>query len=181
LCCVCCTVRTKAKARTIRTKQYRQREKTSRWSHWNLSLTQSSRSRCGPEVDSAFNINEYLGDKGGRCLQLTTLPRLCAECLEILEASGSWSHKGLPRPVMGELSYCGLPLHNATGNHLTDRWCVTTQKNYTMHPHRYIVQTSSDESVTHWTLKMVPIYGPETLVKNQRKATLGNNPKVITS
>jgi hypothetical protein len=35
--------------------------------------------------------------------------------------------------------------------------------------------------VRPWTLKMGRIYGPETLVKNQRKATLGNNPKFITS
>jgi hypothetical protein len=32
-----------------------------------------------------------------------------------------------------------------------------------------------------WTLKMGRIYGPETFVKNGRKATLGNNPKVTTS
>ena len=32
----------------------------------------------------------------------------------------------------------------------------------------------------HWALKMGRIYGPETLVTNQRRATLGNNPKVIT-
>ena len=36
-------------------------------------------------------------------------------------------------------------------------------------------------SSSHWTLKMGRKYGPETLVKNQRKTTLGNNPKVTAS
>jgi len=43
----------------------------------------------GPGVDSASNIYEYqkyfLGDKGGRCEGLTTLPPSCADCLEIRE------------------------------------------------------------------------------------------------
>jgi len=38
-------------------------------------------------VDSASNRNEYqeylLGDKGGQCIGLTTLPPSCADCLEI--------------------------------------------------------------------------------------------------
>jgi hypothetical protein len=40
-------------------------------------------------VDSASNRNEYqeyfLGGKGGRCVELTTLPPSCADCLEIWE------------------------------------------------------------------------------------------------
>jgi hypothetical protein len=40
-------------------------------------------------IDSASNRNEYqeyfLGDKGGRCVGLTTLPPSCADCLEIWE------------------------------------------------------------------------------------------------
>jgi hypothetical protein len=40
-----------------------------------------------PGVDSAYNRNEYyeyfLGDKGGLCLGLTTLPPSCADYLEI--------------------------------------------------------------------------------------------------
>ena len=39
--------------------------------------------------------------KGGRCVRLTTLTPSCAHCSEILEASTSWSPKGLSRPVMG--------------------------------------------------------------------------------
>jgi len=39
--------------------------------------------------------------KGDRCVGLTTLPPPCADCLEILEASTSWSPKGLSRTAMG--------------------------------------------------------------------------------
>jgi hypothetical protein len=31
----------------------------SRWSHWNFSVTESFRSHCGPEIDSACNRNRY--------------------------------------------------------------------------------------------------------------------------
>jgi hypothetical protein len=55
-----------------------------------------------------LNRNEYLGylvgGKGGRCVRLTTLSPSCADCLEILRASTSWSPKLLPRPVIGILS-----------------------------------------------------------------------------
>ena len=47
------------------------------------------RLHCGPGVESDSNRNEYkeyfLGDKGDRCVQLTTLPPSCADCLEIWE------------------------------------------------------------------------------------------------
>jgi len=40
-------------------------------------------------VDSASNRNEYqeyfLGDEGGQCVRLTTLPPSCDDCLEIWE------------------------------------------------------------------------------------------------
>jgi len=59
----------------------------SRWCHWNFSLTYSFRQHYGPGVDSASTRNEYqvyfLGGKGSRCVGLTTLPPLCADCLEI--------------------------------------------------------------------------------------------------
>jgi hypothetical protein len=45
------------------------------------------------------------GGKGGRCLGLQTLPTSCAECLEILGASTSWSPKDLSMPVVGYF-YC---------------------------------------------------------------------------
>jgi hypothetical protein len=45
-----------------------------------------------PGFDSASNINEYheyfLGDKGGRCVGLTTLTPPFADCLEIWEPMG---------------------------------------------------------------------------------------------
>jgi hypothetical protein len=62
---------------------------------------------CDPGVDSVSNRNEkqgyLLGDKGGRCLGLTTSPTSCADCLEILAASTSWNPKGVSRPAQGEL------------------------------------------------------------------------------
>jgi len=39
------------------------------------------------------------GGKGSRCTGLTTLPPSYANCLQILEASTSWSPKSLSRPV----------------------------------------------------------------------------------
>jgi hypothetical protein len=57
------------------------------------------------EFDSAPNRNEYqrssLGSKGGRCVRLTTLQPSCADCLEILGASVSWSPEGPSGPVQG--------------------------------------------------------------------------------
>jgi hypothetical protein len=44
-----------------------------------------------------------------RCSGLSTLPPSCADCLEVLRASTSWSPKGLSWPVMGWL----LKLHGA--------------------------------------------------------------------
>ena len=41
--------------------------------------------------------------KGGRCVELTTLPPSCADCLKIVEASTSWNPRGLRRPVQGQL------------------------------------------------------------------------------
>ena len=50
---------------------------------------QSFRPNNCSAVDSASNRNEYqeyfLGDKGGRCVGLTTLPPSCADCPEIRE------------------------------------------------------------------------------------------------
>jgi len=50
---------------------------------------------------------EYQGylleSKSGRSVQLTTLPLSCADRLETLGATNSWSPKGLFRPVMGQL------------------------------------------------------------------------------
>jgi hypothetical protein len=60
-----------------------------------------------PGFDSVTNRNEHHGylleGKGGRCVGLTTLPPSCADCMEIVGASNSWSPGILPRPVMGLL------------------------------------------------------------------------------
>jgi hypothetical protein len=45
------------------------------------------------------------GHKGGQYMGLTTLPPSCADYLEILEASTSWSAKGMYRPVTGYLHF----------------------------------------------------------------------------
>jgi len=49
----------------------------------------------GPGFDSRSNWNEYqvyfLGGKGGQCVRVTTLPPSCADYLEILGSSTSWS------------------------------------------------------------------------------------------
>ena len=69
--------------------------------HW---LCPSSRTMC---PGSNGDRNEYQGSslegKGGRCAVLTTLPPSCADCLDILGNSTSWSPEGLDRPVMGQL------------------------------------------------------------------------------
>ena len=77
----------------------------SRRGHRDFSLIYSFRPHYGPGVDSAYNRNEYqeylLGDKGGQCVRLTTLPTSCAKYLEILVASTSWRTKDLFRPLIG--------------------------------------------------------------------------------
>jgi hypothetical protein len=40
--------------------------------------------------------------KGGRCLRLTNLLPSCADCLEILGASTSWTPVGLFKPVQAK-------------------------------------------------------------------------------
>jgi hypothetical protein len=56
-------------------------------------------------VGSASNRNEYQGyllrNEGAQCLRLTILPPSCADYLDILGASTSWSPKGRSRDVMG--------------------------------------------------------------------------------
>jgi len=47
-------------------------------------------------VKEMKNRGVYPGGKGERSLGLTTLQPACADCLEILKASTSWSPKGYP-------------------------------------------------------------------------------------
>jgi hypothetical protein len=70
----------------------------------------------GPGVDSASNRNEYqeyvLGGKGVRCLELTTLPPSCADCLEIRETHPSGTLRVCPASNGIALLYF-LVLHDA--------------------------------------------------------------------
>jgi hypothetical protein len=47
-----------------------------------------------------MSTRDISGGQGGRCVGLTILPPLCADCLKILGTSNSCSSKGLSRPVM---------------------------------------------------------------------------------
>ena len=61
--------------------------------HWFLLATLWSWDRLSLAEMSTRHIS--WGGKGSRCIGLTTLPPSCADCLEIMGASTSWSHKGL--------------------------------------------------------------------------------------
>jgi len=77
--------------------------KNSNHTIWNrtsdLPICSTAQKKWVPEI--------FHGSKGGRCVRLTTLPPLCANCLEILGALNSWSPKSLSKRVMG---YFGLYL-----------------------------------------------------------------------
>jgi len=51
-----------------------------------------------PLTEMSARVISWGGGKGGQCVGLTTFP-LCADCLEILAASTSWSFKDLSRPA----------------------------------------------------------------------------------
>jgi hypothetical protein len=67
---------------------------------WNFSLTSSFLPHCCPGVDSAASRNEYqeyfLGGKYGQCIELTTLPPLGADCLDIWEPQPSGTLRACP-------------------------------------------------------------------------------------
>jgi hypothetical protein len=67
------------------------------------SINQSIRLHYGPGVVSSSYRNEYqeyfLKSKGGQCVGLTALPPSCADCLEIVRISNSWSPQGLSKLV----------------------------------------------------------------------------------
>ena len=66
---------------------------------------------------------------------LTTLPPSHAKCLEILGASTSWSPKGLPQTVMGQLYFPKIYL-SFFCLHVSPRWshliCFSTKILYTL-------------------------------------------------
>jgi hypothetical protein len=45
-----------------------------------------------------------LGNKGGRCVELTTLPPSCADCLEIWEPQPPGTVKACPGPYRGSVT-----------------------------------------------------------------------------
>jgi hypothetical protein len=47
-----------------------------------------------------INTRDVSWGKGSRCVEMTTLSPSCANCLEILGTSTSWSPKGLSTPVL---------------------------------------------------------------------------------
>jgi len=53
-----------------------------------------------PRVDSVSNRNEFqvyfLGDKGGQCVRLTTLPLSCTDCLEIWDPQTPGNLRAIP-------------------------------------------------------------------------------------
>ena len=57
----------------------------SRWCQWNFSLTSSRTMAMGLTQPLTNEYQEYFLVGGGRCVGLTTLPPLCADCLEIWE------------------------------------------------------------------------------------------------
>jgi hypothetical protein len=72
---------------------------------------QSSLPHFDSEVDSASNWKEHqessLGDKGGRCVGLTTLPLSCSDCLIIPGASTSCITWGLSTPYRESFTFYG--------------------------------------------------------------------------
>jgi hypothetical protein len=71
----------------------------SRWDHGIFHWLNIS----GPTMvlGSSQPLREVSTSKGGRCVALITLLPSCADCIEILKASASWSPKGLSRSVQG--------------------------------------------------------------------------------
>jgi len=51
---------------------------------------------CGPGVNSASHRKEYPGGEGSQCVELTTSPLSCADCLEILEPQPPGTHRACP-------------------------------------------------------------------------------------
>jgi hypothetical protein len=78
----------------------------SRWGHWYFYYL-ILRAELWPWGWLSSYRNEYQGylpgGKGGRYVGLTTLPHSYADYVGILEASNSWSTKGLATPAMPEL------------------------------------------------------------------------------
>jgi hypothetical protein len=61
-----------------------------RWGHWDF-FVDLSLGPTQPLTEMSARVISWGGggDKGGRCIGLTTLPPSCVDCLEMLEASTS--------------------------------------------------------------------------------------------
>ena len=81
-----------------------------------------------PWVDSASNRNAYreyfLGGKSGRCVELTTLPSSCVDCLEIYEPE----HCGNLRIYPGMYGVCFSLFNVFSGNNTLYILRYTTSK-----------------------------------------------------
>jgi hypothetical protein len=78
-----------------------------RYYRWKFSLTQFFRPHHITRVDSVSNRNKYQGyflePESSRCVQMTTLPPSCADCLQNVGALTSWNPQALSRAVQGLL------------------------------------------------------------------------------
>jgi hypothetical protein len=87
----------------------------SRWCYWNFGIPSSRTLALGltqPLTEMSTGI--FPGDKGGRCVGLTTLPPLCAYCLEIWEPQ--------PPEPSGPVKACNgiaLPYHTTLSHNWT--------------------------------------------------------------
>ena len=70
------------------------------WCNWNFSLTQSSRPRYGPGIESSSNRNDY--QQHFRCVRLTALPLPCAD----FHVIGEPRPPGTLRACPGLYRYC---------------------------------------------------------------------------
>lgn len=100
----------------------------SRWGYWNF-LNDLIPPISGFSRDSLgfFYRNEIVWGKGGRCVGLITSPPLWADCLEILEASGSWEPNRvctMPLPYNNTLSSSFIKYYKKI--QLLPQICVTT-------------------------------------------------------
>ena len=71
----------------------------------------------------------FSGDKGGRCVGMTTLPPSCTDCRLILGASKSWRPTGPSRPLWGFTFIC-VHVHIVLFNdqlYRTDNELITTR------------------------------------------------------
>jgi hypothetical protein len=96
-------------------------------------LTLSFLPNYGPGVDSASNKNVYqryfLGDKGGRCVGLETLPPSCADCLEIWEPQPSGTLRVCPGLYRDCFAFCFIDKTSERDSVPADGYFLTVYEN----------------------------------------------------